>query len=127
MASPGSSQPSSQHHVFGTTRGKVLVLLCGSRQTVAELAAELDVTQNAVRAQLQRLERDGLVRQAGSRQGVRRPHVEFEVTPDAIKLFPRAYEPLLKNVVDVLTDQLPTSTRRRILRQAGIRMLRSHF
>src|SRR5215204_3036324 len=92
----------TRQRLLRTTKGRVLVLLCRVRQTVSELAAELKVTDNAVRAQLQRLQRDGLVRQAGSRRGVRKPHVEYELTPDAMGLFPRAYEPVLLNLVNVL-------------------------
>src|SRR5215208_6098381 len=86
----------------GTTKWKMLVILCRDRLTVEELADHLSLTDNAVRAQLQRLERDGLVTKAGSRPGVRKPHVEYELTPKALKLFPRAYEPMLVELVDVL-------------------------
>src|SRR5438046_2637898 len=92
--------------LFGATQGRILVLLCRRRGTVAELAAELAVTKNAVRAQLQRLVRDGLVALAGSRRGVRKPHVEYELTDKARQLFPRAYEPMLEGLADVLTARL---------------------
>jgi len=112
---------------FDTTKGKLLMLLCRVRRTVADLAVHLGVTDNAVRAQIQRLERDGLAVKVGSRRGTRRPHVEYELTSRARKLFPRAYEPLLQNLVDVLTDRLPANQCRQVLVEAGDRLLRHHF
>src|SRR3712207_8581849 len=48
-----------------TTRGQIVALLRRGTRTVEELAAALGLTDNAVRAHLAALERDGLVRQAG--------------------------------------------------------------
>src|SRR2546430_2451599 len=53
---------------FTTTRGKILVSLCRGRHTVAELAHELSVTDNAIRAQLQRLQRGGLILRSCTRR-----------------------------------------------------------
>src|SRR5687768_14705281 len=106
-------------HLFGTTKGKILVLLCRNRHTTAELAVHLGVTDNAIRAQLQRLERDGLVTKAGSRPGVRRPHVEYELTSEARALFPRGYGPVLQDLVDVLTKRLAPKVVRKLLFETG--------
>jgi predicted ArsR family transcriptional regulator len=111
-------------NLFATTAGRTLVLLCRGRRTVAELAADLGVTANAVRAQLQRLQRGGLVRRAGLRPGVRRPHGDYELTARARRLFPRAYEPVLVSLVGVLVGRLPPETVRTVLREAGGRLLR---
>jgi predicted ArsR family transcriptional regulator len=113
--------------ILGSTKGKLLVSLCRKRQIVTELADHLKLTDNAVRAQLQRLERDGLVVKAGSRRGVRRPHVEYELTNEARKLFPIAYEPVLVKVVDVLTDRLPAKASRGLLLEAARRLLRQRL
>src|SRR3712207_2092688 len=93
--------------LFDTTRGKLLRLLCQGTQTVNELAEALGLTDNAVRAQLAALQTTGLVREAGMRPGVRRPHVDYELTPKARTLFPQAYEPALRTLLDVLRRQLP--------------------
>ena len=119
--------PMHGQHLFGTTKGKILVLLCHDRHTVAELAQDLGVTDNAVRAQLERMMRDGLVLEAGSRRGVRKPHVEYELTPNARRLFPRAYEPLLQSLVDALSDRLAPKMFRELLIEAGLRFLRKHI
>jgi predicted ArsR family transcriptional regulator len=112
---------------LSTTKGKILIMLCRGRQTVSELADGLGVSDNAVRAQLQRLQRDGLVAKGGSRRGVRRPHVEYELTPDAMDVFPRAYEPLVIQVVNVLTERLRAGASRGVLLEAGRRLLREHL
>jgi predicted ArsR family transcriptional regulator len=127
MARNHRAKVTSLKRVFGATKGRILVLLCKGRHTVAELAALLEVTDNTVRAQLQRLERDGLVLRAGSRQGIRRPHAEYQLSSEALKFFPRAYEPLLKNLVDVLKDQFAAGKFRQVFVEAGTRLLRGHF
>lgn len=109
--------------LLGTTGGRILMLLCRRPHTVAELAADLGVSGNAVRAQLQRLERDGLVSQGGSRRGVRKPHVEYGLTAAAYELFPRAYEPVLRELVDVLAERLSGKALRTLFVQAGRRLL----
>src|SRR6266516_3902785 len=98
--------PSHGQRLFGTTKGKILVLLCRGRRTVGELAGSLGLTDNAVRAQLQRLGRERLMRLAGSVRGGRKPHVDYELTPEARGLFPRAYEPVLQKLVDGLSARL---------------------
>ena len=57
-----------------STRGKILDLLRSKERTVNELAAALGLTDNAVRAHLLSLERDGLVHQSGTQPGFRKPH-----------------------------------------------------
>jgi predicted ArsR family transcriptional regulator len=111
----------------GTTRGKILGLLCRERRTVAELAVELGITDNAVRAQLERFQRDGLVSKTGSKPGVRRPHAEYELTPQARELFPRAYEPVLRVLADVLSDRVPPRTLAALLRETLERFLHEHI
>src|SRR5690242_18826132 len=54
-------------------RGRIVARLRGGDATVEELAAHLGVTDNAVRAQLAALERDGIVRHEGLRRGTRKP------------------------------------------------------
>src|SRR5688500_9049843 len=105
---------------FETTRGKLLLLLCQGPRTVNELMEALAVTDNAVRAQLANLQQAGLVRQVGLRPGTRKPHVDYELTPKARQLFPRAHEPVLRALVDVLRERLPaprTASLRRAVAQ----------
>src|SRR4051812_24150796 len=106
-----------------TTRGKVLLLLCHGPRTVNELMEELGVTDNAVRAQLQNLQQAGLVRPLGLRPGVRKPHVDYELTPTARRLFPQAHEHVLLALVDVLRERLPPEQATALLADVGRRVL----
>ena len=109
--------------LFATTRGKVLLLLCRGPQTVNELMAALGVTDNAVRAQLANLQESGLVCQVGLRPGARKPHVEYELTPQARRLFPKAHEQALGALVAAIHDQLPADKAAALLSDAARRVL----
>jgi predicted ArsR family transcriptional regulator len=107
---------------FSTTRGQIVALLRRTRQTVDDLAAVLQLTDNAVRAHLLRLERDGLVRQRGVRRGERRPSLVYELTPDAEALFPKAYGPALAGLLEVLREHVAEDRLRDWLKESGRRL-----
>src|ERR671928_1702040 len=73
---------------FASTRGRIVALLRRTARTVDELAAALDLTDNAVRAHLATLERDGLVEQQGVRRGAGKPAAAYALTLEAEHLFP---------------------------------------
>ena len=102
-----------------STRGKLVTLLRGSSCTVEELAERLSLTDNAVRAHLTTLERDGLIRQSGVRRGPRKPHFTYSLTPEAERLFPKAYDALLNQLIAVLKDRLPGEELEEVLREVG--------
>jgi predicted ArsR family transcriptional regulator len=104
---------------FESTRGQIVTILRGNARTVEELAAELDLTDNAVRAHLATLERDGLVRQGGLRRGPRKPHFTYVLTPEADALFPKAYDALLNQLIAVLKDRLNPAEIEDVLREVG--------
>lgn len=104
---------------FESTRGRIVTLLRGSARTVDEMAEELGLTDNAVRAHLSTLERDGLVRQSGLRRGPRKPHFTFALTPEADNLFPKAYDALLNQLIAVLKDRLEPQEIEEVLREVG--------
>lgn len=110
---------------FSTTRGQIVTLLRRTRQTVDDLASLLGLTDNAVRAHLSRLERDGLVQQRGVRRGERRPAVVYELTPEAESLFPKAYAPALARLLDAIQAQASPADVDRLLRDAGQRLASS--
>jgi predicted ArsR family transcriptional regulator len=109
-------------HFFGTTRGQIVALLRRARQTVDDLAAVLHLTDNAVRAHLVRLERDGLVRQHGIRRGERRPALVYELTPEAEGLFPKAYAPALARLLEVLSEHASPDEVRQLAQESGRRL-----
>jgi predicted ArsR family transcriptional regulator len=104
---------------FAGTRGRIVGLLRRAARTVDELAAALDLTDNAVRAQLAGMERDGLVRQRGERKGTRKPAVEYELDPDVETALSRAYVPLIEALMQVLATRLPRRELEQVLREAG--------
>jgi len=105
--------------LFRSTRGRIVTLLREGNSTVNDLAAALGVTDNAIRAQLAILERDGLVAESGRQPGTRKPHVAYALTPAAERLFPKPYEPLLQELLTVLGRELPTEQLDEMLRTAG--------
>ncbi len=104
---------------FESTRGKVVAILRRRRQTVDELAQQLDVTDNAIRSHLAVLERDGIVRQDGVRRGVGKPAFDYGLTADAEALFPKAYEQVLRQLILVLNAELGKDESEALLRRAG--------
>jgi predicted ArsR family transcriptional regulator len=110
-------------HLLETTRGRVVALLRQGDKTVDELAAALGLTDNAIRAHLVSLERDGLVQQGERRTGrVGKPATSYRISPDVELLLSRAYLPLLTGLLEALGEQLPVEQLRPLLREAGNRI-----
>jgi predicted ArsR family transcriptional regulator len=105
-----------------STRGRIVALLRRTSRTVDELAAALDLTDNAVRAHIATLERDGLVEQRGVRRGTSKPAFSYDLTAEAEQLFPKAYAPVLAHLLTLLTERLSPETVDDLLRAAGRRI-----
>ena len=65
---------------FESTRGRIVTLLRGSTQNRQRISGRAELTDNAVRAHLLSLERDGLIKQRGVQKGTRKPHFAYELT-----------------------------------------------
>jgi predicted ArsR family transcriptional regulator len=93
--------------ILETTRGRVLALLRRGSMTVDELAEALGLTDNAIRAHLATLERDGLVQSMGERRDGRigKPATIFAIRPEAETLFSKAYLPLLTSLLAALGER----------------------
>jgi predicted ArsR family transcriptional regulator len=104
---------------FDSTRGRIVSLLRDGSGTVNELAEKLELTDNAVRAHLLSLERDGLITQSGVQKGPRKPHFSYELTPDAEHLFPKAYDALLNQLITALKGRLTPDALEDVLREVG--------
>ena len=104
---------------FESTRGQIVTILRGAPGTVEDLAEKLSLTDNAVRAHLSTLERDGLVRQSGLRRGPRKPHFTYVLTDEADRLFPKAYDALLNQLIAVLKTRLSPPELESALREVG--------
>ena len=105
-----------------STRGRIVGLLRRTSRTVDELAAALDLTDNAVRAHIATLERDGLVEQRGVRRGTSKPAFAYDLTAEAEQLFPKAYGPVLAHLLTLLTEQLGAEAVDDLLRTVGRRI-----
>jgi predicted ArsR family transcriptional regulator len=113
--------------LFKSTRGKILNLLRTRESTVNELAEDLRLTDNAVRAQLASLERDRLVFQSGMRAGIRKPHVTYALGPEAEHLFPKAYGRLVSLLMSIFSRQLEPRALRAGMRAAGRTVAQEHL
>jgi predicted ArsR family transcriptional regulator len=113
--------------ILESTRGRILDLLRAKEQTVNELAAALDLTDNAVRAHLLSLERDGLIYQAGTQPGFRKPHATYALTAESEQIFPKAYGTLLDLLLTVLARKLSPKELRAAMREVGRRVADNHL
>ena len=102
-----------------STRGRIIMLLRRNDLTVNGLAAELDLTDNAVRAHLLSLERDGLISQKGMIKGVRKPHYIYGLSDYARELFPRPYGLLFNRLLSSLRGVLSPSAFMERIRDIG--------
>jgi predicted ArsR family transcriptional regulator len=114
-------------HRLRSSREKILLLLRRGQQSVNDLARALGLTDNAVRANLARLERDGLVREKGRRASFRKPESVYDITPQAEHLFAKAYAPALATVLAVMEAGLDEKELDIQLRKAGRRLAAPHL
>jgi predicted ArsR family transcriptional regulator len=106
---------------FETTRGRLVALLRRRQYTVDELASALGVTDNAVRAHLAALERDGLVEQRGVRRGAGKPSFAYGLTAEFEPTLSRAYTPILIQLLRELHRRLPAAELTALLAEVGRR------
>ncbi len=119
------SQP-WRERLLESTRGQILALLHDEPRNVNDLAAALQLTDNAVRAHLISLERDGLIQRRGVRRGVRKPHVAYGLTADAEHIFPKAYGLLLNHLLASVSRRLNRRELRASMREVGRALAGEH-
>ena len=103
-------------------RQRIIRLLAAGARTTGELARELEVTPNAVRAQLALLRREGLVEEAGRARGTRRPAVIYRLRTGAEVRLSRAYPLALARLVQAAAEKLRGPAFLELLRAAGRRL-----
>ena len=101
------------------TRGEIIDLLRRADMTATEIAARLGLTHNSVRSHLAALEREGLVRAAGSRRSGRRPAAVYTLVPEAEGVFSRAYIPFVAHLVRVLQEKLTQTELDEVMHAVG--------
>jgi predicted ArsR family transcriptional regulator len=110
---------------FETTKGRILGHLRRGSRTIEELAAALELTDNAVRTHVAALERDGVVQQRGVRPTRGKPAYAYEVAPEADRLFTKAYVPMLTRLLEVLEERMTPGELEALLREVGRRLAAS--
>ena len=113
-----------ERQIGGPMRGRIIALLRRGASTVEELAAELRVTDNAVRTHLQLLEREGVVSATGTRQGpgAGKPAVTYAIARQAEPSLSSAYAPVLSTLLQTLAQRLSPSELDELLREVGRRL-----
>jgi predicted ArsR family transcriptional regulator len=107
---------------FESTRGKIVLAMRSEGKTVNQLSEAMGLTDNAVRAHLITLERDGLVRSGGTVKGFRKPHFVYELTDDARHVFPKFYDSLFNRLLESLKRRMPVEGLLSILGEIGRNM-----
>lgn len=108
-----------REQLLRTPRGRIIALLRAGPQTADAVASALGLTPSAVRMQLASLERDGLVRKAGTIRVKTRPSHAYALTPEIEQLLSTAYLPLLTRLIDVFAETLPADQLQAVLRRTG--------
>ena len=75
-----------------------------------------------MRVQLAGLERDDIVAQGANRRGARKPSATYVLTAEGEALFPKAYGPVLGELLDVLAEQTSPEALETVLRIVGRRL-----
>lgn len=105
---------------FGESRSSILHLLLGKDLTAKEIASKLDMSETAVRAQLDALEAHGFVRSKTNRSKARgRPRKFYGLAQAGLDAFPRRYEVLLETILDTLIKNVGEERTSEMLTEAG--------
>lgn len=113
-----------QRHFGETTRGRVVALLRRGARSVEDLAGALGLTDNAVRAHLSTLEKDGVVSASGIRRdgSVGKPATLYDIAPAAQALFSSAYAPALAALLSELSERMSSAELETLMRNVGKRL-----
>ena len=104
---------------FETTRGQIVMRLRSGSWSVNDLAADLGLTDNAIRANLMTLERDHLVESAGTVKTARRPYVLYRLTNEARHLFPKSYDSLFNRLLEAVKHRFSPSSITGLMHEVG--------
>jgi predicted ArsR family transcriptional regulator len=112
---------------FSSNRGRLIQHLRKGAQSVNDLAAAIGITDNAVRAQLAHLQEQGLVKEAGTRPSARKPETLYEITPEAERVFQKAYAPILATSLAALQSRLDPQELHAHLQEVANRLAAPHL
>lgn len=90
------------------TRERIVQLLrLQGSHTVESLCATLGLSRTAVKSHLTGLQADGMVRRMGLQAGPRRPSHVYQLTREADRLFPKAYDDFASALIDEIRRLRP--------------------
>ena len=113
---------------FSTAKKELIALLKRrSPQSLAELAGARGISRVAVLKHLEGLETQGVVARTVRRGGVGRPKAYFELTPEAARLFPAAYEQLSLYALEFIEKKLGRKAVVELLRQRSADLYQHHL
>jgi predicted ArsR family transcriptional regulator len=107
------------------TRNRIVQILRMRKCTVEYLAKELGITENAIRAQIALLLREGLVEPVGEIKSTRKPALIYGPTRDVDLYFSKAYPSMLANLLAVLADQMSGKEFRTVMKKLGQKIANS--
>lgn len=111
--------------LVGGTRARILRLLRRSRSTIADLAEAVGISGNAVRGHVSSLQADGLVDPAGTAPSTGgKPAHLYDLSRRGEELFPKAYAPVLIELVRTLEERDGREPTLELLRRVGARAAR---
>ncbi len=115
----GSHRIHTLNHLPDSRRAVITALKKHGAATIAQLAADLSLTGEAVRQQLLQLQRDGWVEAAVDRESGRgrtgRPATRYRLTEAGDHLFPKHYDVLAVAVIDAIGEELGEDAAVRVL------------
>jgi predicted ArsR family transcriptional regulator len=113
--------------LLGPTKTRILDLIRRAPRTIHELAGELGLTDNAVRAHVLGLERDRLVEPEGRRPGARKPSVTYALAPAGEQLYAKPYPQVLNAVLDQVEARGGNAELLATLREVGSALARERL
>jgi predicted ArsR family transcriptional regulator len=104
------------------TRREILELLSKQKLTSLELSERLKITPAGIRQHLAPLEALGWVEREREVQGAHRPSYRFRLTDQGQRAFPKRYDLLLGELLEVLLDRQGVEQAHWLVRQAARRL-----
>lgn len=107
-----------------TTHQLLRLVLKHGGMTVRDLAAELHLSQTAIRQHVERLLAQGLVAPGAAHHHRGRPSTIYILTPKAYEEFPDAYQRLVATVLEIVAEEEGTAGLQKFLDAAAARWVR---
>ncbi|GAB4330303.1 MAG: hypothetical protein Kow0010_15190 [Dehalococcoidia bacterium] len=107
-----------------TRRDLLIAIKVRGEARVEELSRALSITPSAVRQHIASLEADGLLAHRAVKGKPGRPKFVFRLTPASEAFFPRNYEGLVGDLIDILNEEDPALVGKVFERRAERRLAR---